>query len=117
VTQGHDFYLWADIGDAKLPVAGRLMARAMPGATWQEVATFFGYAPLHYAPAVGANIDVSSVCRNMGKCELELQLRPSLRMARRDPSIRQYWGETLDLGKISLNIMNRTPQQIYREIL
>ena len=117
VTQGHDFYLWADIGDAKLPVAGRLMARAMPGATWQEVATFFGYAPLHYAPAVRANIDVSSVCRNMGKCELELQLRPSLRMARRDPSIRQYWGETLDLGKISLNIMNRTPQQIYREIL
>lgn len=117
VTQGHDFYLWADIGDAKIPVAGRLMARAMPGATWQEVATFFGYAPLRYAPAVRANIDVSSVCRNMGKCELELQLRPSLRMARRDPSIRQYWGETLDLGKVSLNIMNRTPQQIYREIL
>lgn len=117
VTQGHDFYLLANVGDAQIPVAGRLMARSMPGATWQEVATFFSFAPSLYAPSARANIDVSSVCRNMGKCDLELQLRPSLRMARRDPSIRTYWGETLELGKITLNIMNRTPQQIYREIL
>ena len=117
VTQGHDFYLLAQVGAAQLPVAGRLMARSIPGETWREVATFFSFAPSRYAPSVRANIDASTVCRNMGKCELELQLRPSLRMARRDPEIKQYWGETLELGRITLNIMNRTPQQIYREIL
>ena len=114
VVQGHDFYLLADLNEARLPVAGRLMARSMPGAPWQEVATFFSNAPALYAPDARANIDVSQVCRDMGKCDLELQLRPSLRMARRDPSVTRYWGDTLELGSLPIEIKNRTSSQVYK---
>ncbi len=114
VEQGHDFYLLAEVNGAKLPVSGRLMARSMAGATWQEAATFFSNAPSLYAPKVRANIDISSICRDLGTCSLELQLRPSLRMARRDPSIKRYWGDQLELGTLVVDIQNRTASQVYK---
>ncbi len=114
VTQGHDFYLLADVSGARLPVAGRLMARAVAGGSWQEVATLFAAAPSIYTPSVRANIDLSQVCSDKGKCTPEFQLRPSLRMARRDPAFTRYWGDTLELGSLNVDIQNRTSFQVYK---
>ncbi len=109
VFQGKDFYLKVKQGDAVQPVAGRLMARVGVGKAWREVATFFSYAPMAYDIPVRADIALGSLCPELGKCSLELQLRPSLRMARRDPRIKRYWGATLELGTVQLDVLNQTP--------
>ena len=111
VLQGSDFYLNARMPSAQLPVASRLMARAAKDGTWQEIATFFSYAPQAYDVPVRADISLGALCGKIGVCRLELQLRPSLRMARRDPRIARYWGATLDLGAASFEILNQTPEQ------
>ena len=58
------------------------------------------------------DIALGDLCGRLGLCTLELQLRPSLRMARRDPRIARYWGATLELGKVTLDMKNLTPQQM-----
>lgn len=112
VSQGSDFYLTAYSGNADIPIASRLMARAGEGAAWHEIATFFTYAPMAYDVPMRADIALEALCGKLGPCKLELQLKPSLRMARRDPRITNYWGSTLDLGFISFDMLNQTPQQL-----
>jgi hypothetical protein len=85
------------------------MARTGVGKAWREVATFFSYAPMVYAIPTRADISLGSLCPEIGKCTLEFQLRPSLRMARRDPRIKRYWGATLELGSVQLDVLNQTP--------
>ena len=109
VFQGKDFYLKVNPGNAQQPIAGRLMARTGVGKAWREVATFFSYAPMVYAIPTRADISLGSLCPEIGKCTLEFQLRPSLRMARRDPRIKRYWGATLELGSVQLDVLNQTP--------
>lgn len=112
VHQGRDFYVKANLPGVTLPVACRLMARAGEGKVWQEVATFFSYAPQMYDVPVRGDISLGALCGKLGVCRLELQLRPSLRMARRDPRITRYWGATLELGQFSFDILNQTPEQM-----
>ena len=112
VRQGQDFYILARLPEMSLPLASRLMARTGEGKVWQEVATFFSYAPQMYDVPVRGDISLGALCGNIGMCKLELQLRPSLRMARRDPRISKYWGATLELGQVSLDILNQTPEQM-----
>ncbi|MBQ9817819.1 MAG: hypothetical protein IJM59_10220 [Proteobacteria bacterium] len=112
VVQGKDFYLNISLGNADQPVASRLMARTGNGKVWREIATFFSYAPQTFDVPVRSDIELGELCGKPGNCKLELQLRPSLRMARRDPRIARYWGTTLELGTISLDIQNQTPEQI-----
>ena len=88
------------------------MARTGNGKVWREIATFFSYAPQTFDVPVRSDIELGELCGKPGNCKLELQLRPSLRMARRDPRIARYWGTTLELGTISLDIQNQTPEQI-----
>ncbi|MCL2325936.1 MAG: hypothetical protein FWC40_05485 [Proteobacteria bacterium] len=114
VRRGHDFYLLVEAAAAPLPLAARLMAREGAGNTWQEVAAFYTDAPQHNALPVRADIDLGDLCPNIGKCSLEVQLRPSLRMARRNPAILRYWGETLELGRVEIENLSRTPAQIWR---
>ena len=102
----------ANLPGVTLPVACRLMARAGEGKVWQEVATFFSYAPQMYDVPVRGDISLGALCGKLGVCRLELQLRPSLRMARRDPRITRYWGATLELGQFSFDILNQTPEQM-----
>lgn len=112
VDQGADFYVQTTLGKADLPIASRLMARAGNGQIWREISAFYSYAPISYNVPVRSEISLGELCASIGKCNLELQLRPSLRMARRDPRISKYWGGTLELGTISLDIQNLTPEQI-----
>lgn len=112
ILQGNDFYVKANVAGADLPVASRLMARSGDGKAWREIATFFSFAPIAYDLPMRANVDLGDLCDHLGACKLELQLRPSLRMARHDPRIAKYWGATLELGNISLEMLNQTPQQL-----
>ena len=116
IRQGHDFYLKFESPGAVQPVAGRLMARQGEGRAWREVAAFFGYEPQDYEVPGRAEIALGPLCGKLGECKLELQLRPSLRMARRDPRIARYWGATLDLGHITLDIQNLTAPQLWEGI-
>ena len=112
VHQGQNFYMNVMPGDADLPMASRLMARTGNNATWQEIAVFFAFAPQNYHVPVRADIFLGNLCSHQGDCKLELQLRPSLRMARRDPRFSKYWGATLELGTITLDMLDQTPQQM-----
>ncbi len=112
VHQGQNFYMNVMPGDADLPMASRLMARTGNNAAWQEIAVFFAYAPQKYHIPVRADIFLGNLCNHQGDCKLELQLRPSLRMARRDPRFSKYWGSTLELGTITLDMLDQTPQQM-----
>ena len=116
VRQGHDFYLKFEAPGATQPIAGRLMARQGEGKAWREIAAFFGYEPQGYEVPGRAEIALGALCGNPGECKLELQIRPSLRMARRDPRITRYWGATLDIGRVSLDIQNLTAQQLWERI-
>lgn len=116
VTRGHDFYLRADEEGSPLPIAARLMARVGIGNIWQEVGAFFSFAPQHFTPPMRANIDLGDLCPKLGPCKLEFQLRPSLRMARQDPRIKEYWGDTLELGTATLDIKNLSPAQLWRSL-
>lgn len=112
VMLGEDFYIQGDPGNADQAVAMRLMARANTGQIWREIAVFFSNAPMVYDVPMRGDIDLGDLCTDMGKCKLEMELRPSLRMARRDPRVSKYYGATLALGTITLDILNRTPEQI-----
>lgn len=113
VEQGHDFYVEAHFNDSPLAVASRLMARAGDGREWREIATFYGNAPLHYDVPARGEVDLGDLCGEIGRCSLQFQLRPSLRMARRNPSITRYWGSTLDLGVFELDIQNLSARQMW----
>ena len=115
VIQGHDFYLKATTNHADLPVAARLMARQGEGKVWREIAAFFTFEPQAYNIPVRADLDLGDLCHEIGPCKLELQLRPSLRFARRDPRISRYWGATLELGTITLDLQNQTAKQIWSQ--
>ena len=110
VVQGEDLYI--ELRGAHQPLAVRLMARSGQGKAWREVAAGYGYAPTAWDVPVRADVWTGDLCSKTGPCRLDLQLRPSLRMARRDPRIQQYWGATLDFGTIELDIQNLTPEQI-----
>ena len=112
VMLGEDFYIQGDLGNADQAVAMRLMARANSAQVWREIGIFFSNAPMVYDVPMRGDIDLGDLCTDMGKCKLELELRPSLRMARRDPRISKYYGATLAMGTITLDILNRTPEQI-----
>lgn len=116
VVQGHDFYISATFEDAPVPVASRLMARMGEGKAWREIATFYGDAPTAYRVASRGDIELGTLCAAVGHCKLQLQLRPSLRMARRDPSIARYFGANIDLGEVTLDIKNLTAQQLWEGI-
>ncbi len=116
IRQGHDFYLKYESPGAVQPVAGRLMARQGEGKAWREVAAFFGYEPQDYEVPGRAEIALGTLCGKLGECKLDLQLRPSLRMARRDPRIARYWGATIELGRMTLDIQNLTAQQLWEGI-
>lgn len=116
ISQGHDFYIRAELSSSSSPVASRLMARTDVGKAWREIATFYANAPIYYPVAVRGDVDLGSLCGKMGACSLQLQLRPSLRMARRDPFIERYFGGTIDLGTVTLDIQNLTARQIWNEI-
>lgn len=111
VVQGEDFYLKTSLEDATRPVAARLMARQDAGKTWREIAATFGYAPTPWTVPMRSEIDIENLCPHIGQCTLEFQIRPSLRMARRDPRFENYWGATLELGKVHLDIQNLKPKQ------
>ncbi len=112
VMLGEDFYIQGSLASADQAVAMRLMARSNTGQIWREIAIFFSNAPMVYDVPMRGDIDLGDLCTDMGKCKLEMELRPSLRMARRDPRISRYYGATLALGTITLDILNRTPEQI-----
>ena len=116
VQQGHDFYLRFESPGATQPVAGRLMARQGEGKMWREIAAFFTFEPQGYDVPGRADIALGPLCGKTGACKLEMQIRPSLRMARRDPRITRYWGATLDIGKIALDIQNLTAQQLWESV-
>lgn len=113
VTQGTDFYVTAAFGNAAFPVAARLMARSGVGKSWREIGRFYGYAPLYYDVPARAEVNLGELCADVGECALQMQLRPSLTMARRDPRISRYWGGTLDFGTVRLDIANLTAEQIW----
>lgn len=113
VTQGMDFYVTASFGNAEFPVTARLMARSGVGKSWREIGRFYGYAPLYYDMPTRAEVNLGELCADVGECALQMQLRPSLTMARRDPRISRYWGGTLDFGTIRLDIANLTAEQIW----
>ena len=112
IRQGSNFYVTASAATADLPVASRLMARSGNTDSWREIATFFSYAPMAYDIPMRSEVNLGNLCSKLGPCKLELQLRPSLRMARHDPRITKYWGSTLELGFITLEMLDQTPQQI-----
>lgn len=112
VRQGQNFYLNAFPGDADLPIASRLMARSANNGAWQEIAAFFAFAPQKNPIPIRTDIFLGNLCSHQGNCRLELQLRPSLRMARRDPRFSKYWGSTLEMGTITLEMIDLTPQQM-----
>ncbi len=116
VIQGHDFYISATFEESPVPMACRLMARMGEGKTWREIATFYGNAPTAYRVASRGDIELGSLCAAVGHCKLQLQLRPSLRMARRDPRIARYFGANIDLGEITIDVKNLTAQQIWESI-
>ena len=116
IRQGHDFYLKFQAPGATQPVAARLMARQGEGKAWREIAAFFSFEPDSYDVPGRAEIALGPLCGKLGECKLDLQLRPSLRMARRDPRIARYWGATLDIGRVSLDIQNLSAQQIWESI-
>lgn len=116
VVQGHDFYIKSTANHADFPIASRLMARQGEGHIWREIAAFFTFAPQAYDIPVRADVDLGDLCHQIGPCKLELQLRPSLRFARRDPRITRYWGSTLELGNITLDLQNQTAKQIWSSI-
>ena len=111
VEQGRDFYVSADYAAARYPMAARLMARTGIGKAWREIATFYGDAPMSYDVPARGNVTLGSLCNTPGLCKLSLQLRPSLRMARRDPRITRYFGASIDLGDVTIDLKNLTPQQ------
>ena len=116
VFQGHDFYLKSTSDNTQLPLSARLMAKQTDSNNWREIAAFFSYEPQLYEVPVRADIDLGDLCNHTGPCRLDLQLRPSLRFARRDPRIVRYWGSTLELGVIHLDLQNQSARQIWSTI-
>ena len=119
VEQGHDFFVRAHFekpSEGSAPgVGARLMARAGEGRAWREIATFYGRASAAYPLPSRGDIDLGDLCGRVGPCALQLQLRPSLRMARRDPRIDRYWGSTLELGTFDFEIHNLTVRQMWSQ--
>ena len=111
IEQGRDFYISASYSNARYPMASRLMARSGEGKAWREIATFYGDAPISYDMPIRGNVSLGSLCNAIGPCKLSLQIRPSLRMARRDPRITRYFGANIDLSPITFDVKNVTPEQ------
>ena len=113
LTHGKDFYIRVSAEDVpELSLASRVMARTSTQ-DWTEVAAFFSYAPEDRFLSLRSEADFSKLCPNAGKCRLDFQLRPSLRMGRRDARIKRYWGATVELGSLTLDVRNAATRAIW----
>lgn len=101
------------------PFAARLLGRTptMPNGVWEEIASAFAYSPMQSALPVRTRVDVRELCPATGPCTLNLQLRPSLRMARMDPRIKDYQGATIDLSPVVLQIQTAANSRVWSEFL
>ncbi|MGI5830872.1 MAG: hypothetical protein ACOX8U_12025 [Bradymonadia bacterium] len=118
VDYSKDLYLRITSSDKmENAFAARLVARtaSMPNAVWEEVASAFSHSTMSEALPLRAELNVQKLCPSTGTCALSFQLRPSLRMARKDPRIANYQGATIDLRPVNLEIKTAANSKVWEE--
>lgn len=108
------------IGDPASDLAVRVQARTrdMPPEAWHDLGQGIVrrddlWPSMHPARIP---IDLGPVCRETGPCRIALRLRDSLLVGRTDARIQSYWGHTLELGIVELDLDNAAAGKQWRDL-